>query len=236
MVPARWPSATARKHLAWLLLGMFAGIACMCSPYGPYEAQYTRREPAMEDVAGTYVLTEQTVTDTPLSQLEAEDGSRFTGSRIVLYEDGTFEAITIPRWVEQGEWDWGIDRFVSGSGRWSITPISSNRPLWGIRLFGIDLGEHDLILLGSEAPRHRLLFRGYIPDPDSSEAMVYQQKAKPPKLTSRFLRRIALQSLAYMSPPLQWAIAGFQAFPGPSMVILALGLLAWALSPRRSTP
>jgi hypothetical protein len=180
---SRCPAALALALLA------LAAAACLCQ-YDPFADSYTTKEPASGDVVGTYVLTHQTLTETPVDQLAARDGTHPRVFELVLTANGVFTATNLPVWVDDwsdGANEWSIREFVSVSGGWRIDTVGSigdgsgkTKHAWGVVLYGEAVPDVHVTLSGTQAP-YRLIF-GY-GDPDGGDAMIYEKQ--PPGRRAR---------------------------------------------------
>ena len=85
----------------------------------PYVDWSTTTEPKMADVAGRYLLTNQTVQTGGLSVLEGNP------SIIELRGDGTFTATHVPARESDPESDQFFSTQVSASGTWKIDVVGS---------------------------------------------------------------------------------------------------------------
>jgi len=126
--------------------------------YDPYAHTYTTEKPEASDLAGTYNLTEQTVTPGGLAALKGEP------CRIELQKDGTFAAVNVPL---NAEGTWRIDRIGSigdGSGQ--------TKTHWGV-LLESDAARIEPVGLTGEGSPHGLIIT--IGGPDSGRVMIFKK-------------------------------------------------------------
>lgn len=98
----------------------FLAITSVCGCQGdPYADYYTRTKPKISNLAGTYVLSRQTLSSTPIQQLATSAGVAKSPHTLVLHRDGAFTVTNIPVWIERGPsgTGWAIREFRSGTGQ-----------------------------------------------------------------------------------------------------------------------
>jgi hypothetical protein len=160
------------RNSAVIVLLVLTAAGCQ---FDPYAHRYTTVKPTPRDVAGTYRLTEQTITP---------DGPAALGGKpcvVELHEDGTFLARNVPPPpVDETSRNF-FSRLVSTEGRWHIDRVGSiddgNRPLkthWGLRL---DAGPaatpvRPVGLIGNRSP-YGLIFT--IGDPDGGHVLILEK-------------------------------------------------------------
>jgi hypothetical protein len=144
----------------------------------PYWDDYTRSQPQIQDMVGTYVLTE--MDEQPVKDLKAKGGKSVSVSQVTLHADGTFSALNIPRWGTGDLHPRPILYFQSGSGTWRFRngPAASNDNtiFWSVTFAStdVDLSTGYPNLIGEKAP-YTLIFN-YATDPDFAEAMIFKKK------------------------------------------------------------
>jgi hypothetical protein len=155
-----------------LLVLMAAGCQ-----FDPYAHRYTTVRPSPRDVAGTYRLTEQTVTPDGLAALGGKP------CVVELREDGTFLARNVPPPTLDAMSRDFFSRLVSTEGRWHIDRVGTiddgARPLkthWGLRL---DSGPAAAaaaarpVGLTGDGPPYGLVFT--IGDPDGGHVLILEK-------------------------------------------------------------
>ncbi len=141
--------------------------------YDPYAHQYTTVRPRDADVLGRYVLTNQTVTQGGISDLQG---------RLCVVElraDGTFIATNLPPSSSGSPRARFLSTLVSGSGTWHIESvreidngIGKLKTHWGIYLDSHPLKFQLAGLTGKKAPYGMIFTLG---DPDSGTVMILEK-------------------------------------------------------------
>jgi hypothetical protein len=132
---------------------------------------YPRSKPYQGDLVGTWLPDAKTIDDMRIRGGYVVSQAK---TRIVLNEDGTFEAIDMPDWWNDG---FGSSRraLQYRSGTWKLIPHANERG-WGINLDMVSpFGNEALNLLGSEAPYRIYIIIG---DPDQDHAMIFQKPSR----------------------------------------------------------
>lgn len=155
---------------------LFAILVLMLSgcQYNPYAHLFTTTQPQQEDVAGSYVLTQQTITPAGLSVLQGQP------CVLELRSDGTFSATNYPTWTDG--FSPGSGQFVaaiSTAGRWSSETVGTvsdgrtSQKYWGVRFAEANVELDSLALTGKVPPYGLIMTYG---DPDSGTVMIFERK------------------------------------------------------------
>ncbi len=130
-------------------------------------------EPRVTDVAGIYLLTDQSL---------VEGGMTAPGirqCRLVLRGDGSFSVEDYPDWRASGGGQGPFGSFVSGSGSWSIDTVGvvydcddESESIWGIRFRGMGQAPDPMALTGGSEPFGLVVVLG---DPDSDKELVFSR-------------------------------------------------------------
>jgi hypothetical protein len=154
--------------LVFIALVQFSG----CSRGDPYANSYTTKQPKQKDVAGVYLLVDQTITQGGLSILKGQQ------CILVLLADGSFQATNYPRWTAPGNIK-QLTALASVQGRWQCDTVGSvdngltMQKCWGINFSGADHEIDGLNLTGQSPPYGLIMGYG---DPDSGEVMIFEKK------------------------------------------------------------
>ena len=142
--------------------------------YDPYAHLFTTVKPKSEDVAASYLLTQQTIEPGGLDLLKGRQ------CVLELHGDGTFSATNYPTWSEA--FSPGAGKFVTAintSGRWSLDTVGTvsnggkSQSHWGIRFSDASKPMDSLALTGKTAPYGLIMTYG---DPDSGTVMILEKK------------------------------------------------------------
>ena len=128
----------------------------------------TTTQPRQEDIVGSYLLTQQTITSNGLAVLQGRQ------CQLDLGPDGSFSITNYPIWIETSSEDIHITNFVFTTGHWAGDKIGSThgQPLWGVRF---DANTHILAtaLTGKQAPYGLFMIYG---DGDEGREMVFEKR------------------------------------------------------------
>jgi hypothetical protein len=141
----------------------------------PDSYPYTTTQPKQGDVAGSYVLTRQTVTTDGLSVLHGRK------CQLDLHPDGSFGITNFPVWTQDPAAKQQVTAFVSTTGHWTCDKIGSMRDqsMWGVRFQAIPsvplsgLAGNLMALIGKQTPYDLETIEG---DPDEDAGMVFEKK------------------------------------------------------------
>ncbi len=143
-------------------------------PSDPNADFYTTVEPKPADVAGRYVLTNQSVQSGGLERLPGK------ASSIELHEDGTFTAVNLPPSGSDADDEQFFNKLVSDSGTWKVTSVGSianggqpPKTHWGVG-FTCETAEIMPGGLTGSGPPYGLLFT--IGDPDRAKSMCFERE------------------------------------------------------------
>ena len=140
--------------------------------YDPYADQFVTTQPKQDDVAGNYLLTQQTITTNGLSVLQGRQ------CQLDLLANNSFSVTNYPSWTN-GQ----LASFISTTGKWSCNVVGTvsgtNGGLgnWGVVFSGADSEVDSLALTGKGAPYGLIMTYG---DPDSGTVMVFAKQKKSP--------------------------------------------------------
>ena len=130
-----------------------------------YASSLTTNQPKQDEVVGSYLLTQQTITTNGLAVLQGRQ------CELYLRPDGFFTVTNYPTWTNDQ-----FKSLISATGRWQCDTVGivySNQPVWGIRF---SEGDHSMDLMsftGSVAPYALLMTYS---DPDENEVMIFNKK------------------------------------------------------------
>jgi hypothetical protein len=135
-------------------------------------AEFVGTEPKAADVAGTYVLSDQTVIPGRLSALAGRT------CEIELHPDGTFSATNYPQ--SSGT---TFGTFLSATGTWRIATVGTSygygptpKDCWGLRFEGVSNRIDPTAFTGPQQPYGLLTILG---DPDSNLTLRFKRKGHP---------------------------------------------------------
>ncbi|MBE0545747.1 MAG: hypothetical protein IH623_30825 [Verrucomicrobia bacterium] len=158
-----------RTLLAFLVMTLLAGCQ-----YNPYAHLFTTTEPKQEDIAGLYVLDNQTITTGGLSVLKGRQ------CQLDLRLDGSCRVTNYPTWTDAFSVTNGqFVAFVSTTGRWqsdmvgTVSDGRNSQSYWGIRFSNTDSNIASPALTGKTAPYGLIMTYG---DPDSGSVMIFKKQ------------------------------------------------------------
>ena len=158
-----------RTSFAILALTLFVGCQ-----YNPYAHLFTTTQPKQEDVAGIYLLTEQTIMPGGLGFLQGQQ------CMLDLLGNGTFSVTNCPTWMKVPSPKNGqFVASISTTGRWSCNTVGTvsigdtSQPYWGVQFSDADTQLASLALTGKTAPHGLIMTYG---DPDSGTVMIFEKK------------------------------------------------------------
>ncbi|MDA0657688.1 MAG: hypothetical protein O2931_03500 [Planctomycetota bacterium] len=140
--------------------------------YDPYAHLFTTAEPNQDDVAGSYLLTQQTIIPGGLGA--------FSGQQCLLElrADGTFGATNYPTWTEEfSPNEVQLVACISAAGRWSCDTVGSvsdgttSQSVWGVCFSNASTHLDSLALTGNCLPYGLIMTYG---DPDSGSVMIFE--------------------------------------------------------------
>lgn len=141
--------------------------------YDPYVEVYTTTKPEKADVAGRYMLTQQTIQPGGLSVFKEDS------SVIELRDDGTFTATNLPAQDSEPGDEKFFSKLVSGSGTWQIDVVGSiangGRPpkqQFGVQFESENANFKQVGFSGSAPPFGLIITLG---DPDGGHVMIYER-------------------------------------------------------------
>jgi hypothetical protein len=160
-----------RTSFAILALTLLVGCQ-----YNPYAHLFTTTQPKQEDVAGSYLLTQQTITPGGWGSLKGQQ------CVLELRGDGTFSVTNYPTWTEAFSPTSGLFvAFISTTGRWSCDTVGTvsdgrtSQSYWGVRFSDADTQLDSLALTGKTPPYGLIMTYG---DPDSGTVMIFEKRKK----------------------------------------------------------
>jgi len=160
---------TPTPKAAMILLG---AVAAGCQ-YDPFAHRYVTTEPQAIEVAGTYVMTSQTMLSPAPAALHL--GSNRDAPRIRLDPGGRYEATGFPTWAE-ASLQWKLTGSVDGGGEWKIRWAGSVSNGWTDKpYYGVDFETPvaDTAAIARNGGKLQLIFvHG---DPDTGDAMVFER-------------------------------------------------------------
>jgi hypothetical protein len=169
------------RSLRLSLLGLVISALAGCFPIHTYHDSYTRSKPEKRELAGTYTLASQTLSDQPLHDLRAQSGSSTSEHKLYLLSDGTFKAVGIPDWVKNENGKWQIRKFLSTKGLWELSSYTLNKEadeeegtIWSIKFKGSGILD-GASLVGNRAPY--MLVMEF--DEDGDNAMEFKREQWP---------------------------------------------------------
>ena len=130
-----------------------------------YAESLTTTQPKQEDVLGTYLLTQQTISTNGVTAI----GGR--SCQFNLRADGSFAVTNYPTWTN-GQ----VESFISTTGHWHCATVGfvhSHQDVWGIRFDDTDRRIDLLSFTGKAAPYGLLMTYG---DPDENAVMIFEKK------------------------------------------------------------
>ena len=146
-------------------------VGCQYNPYAPL---FTTTKPKQEDVAGSYLLTQQTIVPGGLGILKGGQCA------LDLRGDGTFIVTNYPTWTDAFSSSNGqFVASVSTMGRWSCDTVgtvsdgNTSQGYWGIRFSDADAQLDSLALTGKTTPYGLIMTYG---DPDSGTVMIFEKR------------------------------------------------------------
>lgn len=144
--------------------------------YDPYAHLFTTAQPKQEDVAGSYLLTQQTIAPGGLGVLRDQQ------CVLELRGDGMFSVTNYPTWTEAFSPTNGqFVAAISTGGRWSCDTVGTvsdgrtSRSHWGVRFSDASTQLSSLSLTGKAPPYGLIMTYG---DPDSGTVMVFEKRKK----------------------------------------------------------
>lgn len=156
------------------LLVFFIVVLITGCQYDPYAHLFTTAQPKREDVMGSYVLTQQTITQGALSFLQDRQ------CLLDLESDGSFTLTDYPTWTEPFSPTNGqFLAVISTTGRWSCDTVGTvsdgrrSQSHWGIRFVDTNSKIESLALTGKAPPYGLIMTYG---DPDSGQVMILEKK------------------------------------------------------------
>ncbi|MCW1884371.1 hypothetical protein OKA04_06480 [Luteolibacter flavescens] len=96
-----------------------ASLLLAACQYNPHAHRFSKRQPTVEEAAGTYVLTEALV-DTVKTGLSAEIKDYAATSRIILRHDGSAKFVRFPDFSRADDFTYSYKGPKDFEGRWSI--------------------------------------------------------------------------------------------------------------------
>ena len=156
---------------SFAILTLMLLVGCQ---YNPYARLFTTTQPKQEDIAVSYLLTQQTITPGGLGVLKGQQ------CVLDLRGDGTFSVTNYPIWTEAFSPTNGqFVASISATGRWSCDTVgtvsdgSTSQSYWGVRLSdaGTQLGS--LALTGKTPPYGLIMTYG---DPDNGTVMIFERR------------------------------------------------------------
>lgn len=140
-------------------------------PQVPPPELYVFTQPKLEDVAGVYHLTRQTITTNGLAVLEGRV------CQMDLRPDGSFSVTNYPRWSpDDDSTEPHVVAFISTTGRWSCNTLNisyRDRLCWGVVFVNADPQLDSLALRRKGAPYDLMLTFG---DGDDGTVMTFGKK------------------------------------------------------------
>jgi len=130
-----------------------------------YAGSLTTTKPKREDIPGSYLLTQQTIT---------ADGMTVLGGRqcrLDLLADGSFTVTNYPNWTDEH-----LGSSIATAGHWRLDTVGfvySKQSVWGIRFADTDSRLDMLSFTGKSAPYGLLMTYG---DPDENKVMIFERK------------------------------------------------------------
>ena len=161
----------AHMRTSFAILALTLLVGCQ---YNPYAHLFTTTQPKQEDVAGSYLLTQQTIKPGGLGFLQGQQ------CVLELRGDGTFNVTNYPTWTEAFSPTNG--QFVASittTGRWTCDTVgtvsdgTTSQSYWGVRFSDADTQFDSLALTGKTAPYGLIMTYG---DPDSGAVMIFEKK------------------------------------------------------------
>ena len=129
------------------------------------ELQFTRSQPAEEDIAGTWRPTAETLADI------RERGHYPAGEpQLILREDHTFIMRDMPDWWREG-FGKSHGKFESGDGTWELSSAEGLSKIWIIRLHFSGFGT-SVHIYRQHSP-YLIFIR--VGDPDTGDAMFFER-------------------------------------------------------------
>jgi hypothetical protein len=153
-----------RTSFLALVLILVAGCGLHDS-WDKYAGSLTTTKPKQEDIVGSYLLTQQTITADGMTVLRGRQ------CRLDLLPDGSFTVTNYPDWT-----DAHLSSSISTVGHWRLDTIGfvhSNQSIWGIRFADTDSKLDMLSFTGKSAPYGLLMTYG---DPDENKVMIFERK------------------------------------------------------------
>lgn len=130
-----------------------------------YASMLTTNQPSQQEVVGSYLLTQQTITTNGMTVFQGRQ------CRLDLQPNGSFAVTNYPTWTNSQ-----IESFISTAGHWRCDRVGSvydNQPVWGISFADADRRLELLSFTGKAAPYGLLMTYG---DPDENAVMVFEKK------------------------------------------------------------
>jgi hypothetical protein len=156
-----------------LTLILLLGCQRQSDGWRPDSHTFTTTQPKQQDLAGSYLLTQQTITTNGLAVLQGRQ------CQLELRPDGSFSITNYPIWTDAAKLQ--ITNFVFTiftKGHWTCNEIGSihGQPLWGILFdprFDSSTQFPSTALTGKQAPYGLVMVYG---DWDEHAEMVFEKK------------------------------------------------------------
>jgi hypothetical protein len=131
------------------------------------ELQFTRSQPAEQDIIGTWRPTAET-----LSEIRARGQYATAEPELILRDDQTFMMRDMPDWWRDG-FGRSHGKLESGEGRWDLASAEGVSQIWVVRLrFSPPSSETSIHLYRQRAP-YLIFIR--VGDPDTGDAMFFER-------------------------------------------------------------
>ncbi len=147
------------------ILGHLVGCEHFDDSWDRYAHTLTTTRPKQEDIVGSYLLTQQTITTNGMAILQGRQ------SQLDLQADGSFQIVNYPTWT-----NFQFAGFISTTGHWycdNIITTYGTQSVWSIRFSDTDSRMDSLDFTGKAAPYGLLMTHG---DPDENAVMIFEKK------------------------------------------------------------
>lgn len=163
-----------RRNQAATTLAIIASVLLAGCQYDPYAHRFTTAQPKEADVAGSYLLTQQTITRDGLSILRGQT------CQLDLRADGSFALTNYPTWSEAFSATNGhFVGLISTTGRWSCATVGTvsdgrtSKEHWGV-VFSESGQKLESLSLTGQAPLYGLILT--YGDPDAGTVIIFERK------------------------------------------------------------
>lgn len=166
------PQRRSPSHIG-TALAIVASVLLVGCQYDPYAHRFTTVKPKGADVAGSYSLTQQTITRDGLSVLRGQS------CQLDLRANGSFALTNYPTWSEAFSATNGqLVGLISTTGRWSCATVGTvsdgrtSKEHWGVVFSESGQKLESLSLTGQAPPYGLIMTHG---DPDAGTVMIFKR-------------------------------------------------------------